>query len=153
MGFEERAQGWLAWARTPNHDPYRHRGTLFGLRIVRRWRRSAARSLRKASLSARGGFRQMGSPLRTACDWVRFPGLIPRSSCTGASTAGFVGVSATKATFDGPVALAAADLERRGVGRRDEIEEGVLIDPVGVVAGCVRPRELPLRALLEAHGW
>ncbi len=22
MGFEERAQGWLAWARTPGHDAY-----------------------------------------------------------------------------------------------------------------------------------
>ena len=22
MGFEERAQGWLDWARTPGHDPY-----------------------------------------------------------------------------------------------------------------------------------
>ena len=22
MGFEERAAGWLAWARTPGHDAY-----------------------------------------------------------------------------------------------------------------------------------
>jgi len=22
MGFEERAQGWLAWTRTPDHDAY-----------------------------------------------------------------------------------------------------------------------------------
>jgi hypothetical protein len=51
----------------------------------------------------------------------------------------------------GDAALAAADLERRGAGRGNEIEEGVPIGPVGVVAGRARPREPPLRALLEAH--
>jgi SAM-dependent methyltransferase len=32
MGFEERAQGWLAWTRTPGHDPYwRYRDAFFAL--------------------------------------------------------------------------------------------------------------------------
>jgi SAM-dependent methyltransferase len=32
MGFEERAQGWLAWARTPGHDPYwTYRDAFFAL--------------------------------------------------------------------------------------------------------------------------
>jgi SAM-dependent methyltransferase len=32
MGFEERAQGWLAWARTPGHDAYwRYRDAFFAL--------------------------------------------------------------------------------------------------------------------------
>ena len=32
MGFEERAQGWLDWARTPDHDPYwRYRDAFFAL--------------------------------------------------------------------------------------------------------------------------
>jgi SAM-dependent methyltransferase len=32
MGFEERAQGWLAWTRTPDHDAYwRYRDAFFAL--------------------------------------------------------------------------------------------------------------------------
>jgi hypothetical protein len=32
MGFEERAQGWLAWARTPGHDAYwTYRDAFFAL--------------------------------------------------------------------------------------------------------------------------
>jgi SAM-dependent methyltransferase len=32
MGFEERAQGWLAWTRTPGHDAYwRYRDAFFAL--------------------------------------------------------------------------------------------------------------------------
>lgn len=32
MGFEERAQEWLAWTRTPGHDPYwRYRDAFFAL--------------------------------------------------------------------------------------------------------------------------
>ncbi len=32
MGFEEHAQGWLAWARTPGHDAYRtYRNAFFAL--------------------------------------------------------------------------------------------------------------------------
>ena len=47
----------------------------------------------------------------------------------------------------GDAALAAADLERRGARRRDQREEGVAVDPVGVVAGVRGPtRATPARA-------